>query len=208
MQHKLKDIIKGLKYLYKKKMKLREASENLKSEGIDISHNAIRGWKQNASDILRVLINNIKAKKGDEDALIAVKSIRESTSWLKLDQIDKNVNVSFYTPKRIKKRIKRKRKRKIIEKHETGDVVRLDIKKPITIELNKKDELSNKVLMGLLSRSNEFTNPELANLFNIDVGIVNKDINKFKELGAVGLINISDLKKNNNKLKLEAHSMD
>lgn len=195
MRQSLGNILQGLKCLYKDEMKLKEASKNLEEKGISISYDGLRRWKEKASDVLRVLVNNIEAKADDMAGLSAVESIKKNISWLKLDQMDKWVSVSFYTTKRIKKRIKRKRRTKIIEKHEMDDVVRLDIKKPITIELDKEDELSNKVLMSLLSRSNKFTNPELADMFNRDAQIVNKDINKFKKLGAVGLIDMSDLKK-------------
>lgn len=188
MRHKWMDIIKGLRYLYTEKMRLREAAENLRGDGINISHNALIGWKQNASDILRVLIRNIKAKTGDEDALIAVKSIGENMSWLNLDQTDKRVKVSFYSPKQIKKQIKRKRKPKIIEKHEKGDTVIFDTKKPIAIELNKKDRLGNKVLMALLSTSNEFETDELADMFEMDGQSVKTGIDNFKEHGSSGLI--------------------
>lgn len=191
----LGNILQGLECLYKDEMKLKEASKKLKEKEINISYDGLRKWKEKAPDVLRVLVNNIEAKADDMAGLIAVEAIKKKISWLKLDQMEKRVSVSFYTPTRIKKRIKRKRRTKIIEKHEMDDAVRLDIKKPITIELNKKDELSNKVLMVLLSHSNKFTNPELADMFNMDARIVNKDINKFKKLGAVGLVDIAVLKK-------------
>ena len=208
MRQSLGNIIQGLECLYKDEMKLQEASENLKGRGIKISYDGLRKWKEKASDILRVLVNNIEANADDMPGLSAVEAIKKNISWLKLDQMDRTINVSFYTPKRIKKRIKRRRKIKIIEKHETDEVVKLDLKKPLTIELNRGDELSSKVLMGLLSCSNEFENSELANLFGISARIANNEINKFKELGAVGLIDASDFKKKDNWAKSEEHSTD
>lgn len=195
MRQSLGNILQGLECLYKDEMKLKEASKNLKEKEINISYDGLRKWKEKTPDVLRVLVNNIEAKADDWAGLSAVEAIKKNISWLKLDQMDKRVSTSVYNPTRIKKRIKRKRRTKIIEKHEMNDALRLDIKKPITIELNKKDELSNKVLMVLLSQSNKFTNPELADMFNMDARIVNKDINKFKKLGAVGLVDISVLKK-------------
>ena len=195
MRHGLGDIIQGLKCIYEDKMKLRKASEELRGKGVIISHDGLRRWKQKIPDFLRVLISHIEPKPGDKDALSSVESIRKNIPWLNLNQTDKKVKVLFYSPKQVEKQTKKTKRQKIIEKHEKDGRVRWDIKKPMSIEFDKKDRLGGRVFMASLSGSDEFTDDELAGMFDMDSRIVEKDINRFKELGAKGLIDPRGRKK-------------
>ncbi|PKP54657.1 MAG: hypothetical protein CVT90_00155 [Candidatus Altiarchaeales archaeon HGW-Altiarchaeales-3] len=189
MRHKLTDIILGLECLYKSKITLRKASENLKGKGLSISHNTLGEWKKQIPGVLRVFVNNIKANPNDVDAISALESIRKDLSWLNLNKTDKQITILFYAPMQIKK--KTGDKTNVIKCHEKDDTIEIKIKGSTWIEINKKDKDGQRFIMALLAHRKVASKSEIAKEFHVSSQTVANYLNRYLEGGFSNLINKS-----------------
>ena len=184
--HSIYEMIKGVECLYKKKMSLRKASDHLKTKSINISHHGVRGWKRVVPDLLRALLNSLKAELNDEGAIDAVKSIKKSLSWLRPWRSYEYAKISVYTPRKLLK--ERKMKHKVIEVHEKDSEMELRYNKPLTMRINKNDKLAQRVMMAALNDADPALLKEISDAFDVTEYIVTTSTKKYLEGGSASLI--------------------
>lgn len=182
LEHPLPEIIKGMECIYEEGMSLRKASDYLKTKGINISHNGIRGWKRIVPDLLRAVINSIES---DRDA-ISTKSIKKAMSWLKPWRRYEYAKVSTYTPVSSSK--EKKIKDKPIEFHKKDNKRKIDINKHLSIEIDENDELTQRIVMALLNNANLTSTDDIADAFDVTEPTIITNTKKYLDGGSSNLI--------------------
>ena len=184
-EHPIYEMIEGVECLYKNKRSLRKASDYLKTKGIRISYYGVRGWKRVVPDLIRVLVNSLKPESNNESVRDNIKSIKKNMSWLRPWKRYEYAKVSTYTPMRLLK--DGGIKPNVIESHEKDNKIILKTNKPCTMEIDKNDKLTQRIMMAALNNTNPTLLKEIADIFGVSEYIVTANTKKYLEGGSDNL---------------------